>query len=761
MLSYTIVLLITVIIFFIVYTQIETIVADELSNSNVSLLRQVQQSIDNQITDIRTLSLEIALNNRLFSLMGIKGRENMKLNNNYDIFQILKDLSIYKTVNGNTEDFYIYLKNIDTVLSPTSACKQNTFLTILSQDYGINEEQWNKLVNVGTADFMPIYIKNKQRESVRDIVYVQPIPIRKSSEKLGAIVILLNEKRFETVITNISKNSSGNFLILNKNDEILAETDQHSLVSQAIKYENLNSDWGILWDTLNGNKVVVSYVTSGITGWKYVSIMNVDIYMEKVSFARRMIVVGVIACFLIGGLISYLFLKRNYNPINAIIQTLEKKLGIKVDNKYNEYNFIQETIQNTFDEKNVIDIRLRQQNMAMRSNFIARLITGKTPKNYSIDELLKNYDIHFSSSYFAVIILHIEDYSRLFSEEEIANNKEDLEKLSSTLSNVFEGLANQRNNGFMTEIDDMQVCLVNFNESEVNDAQRELLDLCLGMQKILEESFNIYLSISISNIHMHLDGIPQAYREALEAMEYRIVDDNKKIFSYGEISERNPNYYDFSKIAEQQIINSIKTGNSAEAKKALDEILNEYISNKSFSMRMIKYLLFDLINSILKAMVSISIESQNYFFNELNPLEKIQKCETLKEIKTQMASTIQCACDYVEKKKKSHNSVLKDSVVSFIENNYMDINLNVKMIADKFEMNPVYISRFAKEQLGDSLLDYINKCRLSKAKQMLKSGKLTANEIAKQAGYCNISTFIRVFKKYEGMTPGQFKKNGY
>lgn len=40
----------------------------------------------------------------------------------------------------------------------------------------------------------------------------------------------------------------------------------------------------------------------------------------------------------------------------------------------------------------------------------------------------------------------------------------------------------------------------------------------------------------------------------------------------------------------------------------------------------------------------------------------------------------------------------------------------------------------------------------------MRNGKLSAVEIAKQTGYCNIRAFIRVFKKYEGMTLGQYKK---
>lgn len=754
--SYAIVLTITIIIFFLVYTQIEGIVVGELSNSNVSLLRQVQQSMDNQISDMQRLSLEIALNKQVEGILEVTGE--LSQGNEYTIYEIVKDLSIYKTVNGFTDNFFIYLKNSNTVLSPNTSCRQDIFLMVLNKDYGLDRDQWEKMTSVKAPTFMPLYLKNSKQETVKDIVYIQPIPIRRSPEDMGDIVILLNADRFDNVITNISKNSEGKFFILNEDSVTLAETKQSSVVSQSIKYRDLKSDWGIFTKTLAGKNYAISYVTSGITGWKYVSVMDVGSYMKNVSYARRLIVYGVIACFLIGGLISYLFLKRNYNPINAIMQTLEKRLGIKVDNKYNEYRFIQETIQNAFDEINVADGKLKQQGDAMRASFVSRLMTGKISKSHSMDELLKSYEIQFLSNRFAVIVLTVEDYGRLSADLSEADKAKELRQINAILSSIFEELANRRNKGYMTEIDDMQACLVNFNGGE-GDAESELLELSLEMQKILEERFNIYLSMSISDIHLSPDGIPEAYREAMEAMEYRIVDDNKKIYNYREISRSNPDCCNIPKMTEQQLISSIKTGNTDEAKDVLDEIFKDYFSNKAVSMKIVKFLTFDLIDSVMKALADISTESRNYFFNELNPLEKIQKCETLKEIKAGITETVCNACEYVKRKKKSHNTELKDKVADFVGSNYADVNLNVKMIADKFEMNPVYISRFAKEQLGDSLLDYINKYRLEKAKQMMRGGNLAATEIAKRVGYCNMSTFIRVFKKYEGMTPGQYKKN--
>ena len=81
-------------------------------------------------------------------------------------------------------------------------------------------------------------------------------------------------------------------------------------------------------------------------------------------------------------------------------------------------------------------------------------------------------------------------------------------------------------------------------------------------------------------------------------------------------------------------------------------------------------------------------------------------------------------CDYIASRKESHNIELKNRLIEYISNNYQDINLSISTIAEEFEMNPAYLSRFFKEQTGDGILDCITKVRLSKAKQLLKDKRL-------------------------------------
>ena len=88
------------------------------------------------------------------------------------------------------------------------------------------------------------------------------------------------------------------------------------------------------------------------------------------------------------------------------------------------------------------------------------------------------------------------------------------------------------------------------------------------------------------------------------------------------------------------------------------------------------------------------------------------------------------------------------------------MELNVAFLSEHFGLSPYYLSKRFKDTFGESLIDFIHKLRLVEAKELIRSGNRTMADISEQVGYANIRTFNRVFKKYEGMTPMQYRQQG-
>ncbi len=99
---------------------------------------------------------------------------------------------------------------------------------------------------------------------------------------------------------------------------------------------------------------------------------------------------------------------------------------------------------------------------------------------------------------------------------------------------------------------------------------------------------------------------------------------------------------------------------------------------------------------------------------------------------------------------------LFNKVKSYITDNLKE-DLNLESIAHNFNLSPYYFSRSFKEVMGCNLTDYINTIRIKKAKELLIENKMSIKEIGYTVGYSDPNYFSKVFKKYEGYSPKEYK----
>ena len=86
-----------------------------------------------------------------------------------------------------------------------------------------------------------------------------------------------------------------------------------------------------------------------------------------------------------------------------------------------------------------------------------------------------------------------------------------------------------------------------------------------------------------------------------------------------------------------------------------------------------------------------------------------------------------------------------------------EINLNV--LAEEFHLNPQYISQLFKSEIGVNFLAYLTNIRMEKAKKLLLTTSLSIADVSEQSGYGDYRVFTKVFKKSEGITPSQYRRD--
>lgn len=111
--------------------------------------------------------------------------------------------------------------------------------------------------------------------------------------------------------------------------------------------------------------------------------------------------------------------------------------------------------------------------------------------------------------------------------------------------------------------------------------------------------------------------------------------------------------------------------------------------------------------------------------------------------------------DYAEEVKKSQTII--DKAKQYIQEHYKE-NITRNDVAASVFLTPEYFAKMFKAETGIVIKDYINQCRIDKAKDLLRNSNASVSMIASEVGFDNFSYFSTIFKKLTGTSPQLFRK---
>src|SRR5699024_6944702 len=111
-------------------------------------------------------------------------------------------------------------------------------------------------------------------------------------------------------------------------------------------------------------------------------------------------------------------------------------------------------------------------------------------------------------------------------------------------------------------------------------------------------------------------------------------------------------------------------------------------------------------------------------------------------------------------RRRSHSHTVKSvamKVREYVDAEYCSNALSLESVAAYVHKTPAYISRVFKNELGCNFSDYLTEKRMRLAAQLLAQPDGKVYRIAAQCGYADTSNFIRVFKRFYGVSPAEYR----
>lgn len=693
------------------------------------------------------------------------GVELINLEANYDyehIRKIFKTLLLIKGSNPLIEQAYLYLDSTGTLFSEDGGAVQ------LNHDP--KHQGLQHLLRSPKSTYWINTSSSNRNEGEEQTVLVYQLPID-MAEPFALLLITLNKDQVSQLVGTMSP-EGGSILVAEDGLPIAAaartesssymEDDLREAVSSRQLHQPGKSVEHFVYKRENV-KYFVSYRTFNRLGqtWTYITTVSLSTLTAPVVFVSRMMYIFSLGGLLTAIVVSLIASRKLYQPIRYLLNLLHiERRPASSEDGANEIELIAKRWQQLQLERSTLQERLQQHLPVMREGFLLQLLQGHF---YSLHELelqqrMEQFGWTVGRHEFAILVIQLSGLAKPSGKF----HEGDRQLISFAAANIVGEVGKKLfSQAEAINFQDLTVGLfLIYPEQKAGEQSRgELYQLAQQLINNLADILRMEVTVSVSRSVSSVNCIPTIFEDTRNVLRYRNMNGANQILDAAEYLQQGDTRLPYPFTLEQSLFQAIRAAREGEAIRLLEQFCNHLIhsSGKEFLFQQgVQQLLGNLQFGFLKAGYNpYAHHSAVNLYEELSLLKELQEVVAWFREKI-IQPFIREAVALSEAQDKKADPFV-DEVVHFMNSNYRDTNMSLELCADTHGISPLALSRAFKKGTGLNFIDYLTQIRLNKSKELLMNSNTKINEIAEQVGY-QTTYFNRIFKKHEGVTPGQYRE---
>ena len=137
---------------------------------------------------------------------------------------------------------------------------------------------------------------------------------------------------------------------------------------------------------------------------------------------------------------------------------------------------------------------------------------------------------------------------------------------------------------------------------------------------------------------------------------------------------------------------------------------------------------------------------------------KIEQLTSTESVQDLMVEMFKSYCRLVKKHSMKQYSAPVQKAIIYIDSD-LTANLTLSAIAQTQNVSASYLSWLFKQETGETITEHVNQKRIKKAMNLLETTNLQVQTIAQHCGILDVQYFSKVFKKYTGKTPKEYRES--
>ena len=476
----------------------------------------------------------------------------------------------------------------------------------------------------------------------------------------------------------------------------------------------------------NSRDVILMTPSSSHKKLAYIQKFQDNSYLNYIILASVVFILSAILIFIVAAVMS----TYTYAPIRKLLSML----NIETSPDDDETLLVSNEIMNMLSENDMLTRMAENRSKQLRSRMAGEIVSGfYTAPQEELEALKLTY-------------LNAECLLMLIQYEPSAPSK-GLDTTDNNIS-VYEIYE------FLSEDSDvLSVCsIVSENILYIAAIGEDTRQKMLGIIDDARQKFDVDLTVAVANPTNSISELQDMYMRLLSGlnskntMGYHDIINADDILSLKSIG----GYYPLT--LETEFSKFVSDGDNMRAANRLMSIFSYNSLDTAESFKEFKTSLSVTFKRLLQ---TLSIAENDIFYDvSMSDLLHAKDKETLLSHALHMTVLL---TEYVNENTQKNIDSLCSDIFAYINDNICyDISIND--IVDKFGISASHFSKLIKTNYNITFKKYLNETRMKKAKEILDKDKtIQINDVAEMVGFNSAVSFIRAFKRVEGISPGQYQ----
>lgn len=285
-----------------------------------------------------------------------------------------------------------------------------------------------------------------------------------------------------------------------------------------------------------------------------------------------------------------------------------------------------------------------------------------------------------------------------------------------------------------------------------------LRDALMAAAAQVEASLSIHLNIFVSQLHGNTQNVYDAYQEVFSmAVHYAFLPEPEQVMLLRDFKAGlTPQDIIQKQLLEERFFSLMSSHRYQEAEEGLVQLVRlrasaprTVTSLKQELIARLNFFAYQLLDT--SPMVQISCERL------MAQIDLIRGVKSMEKLEERIHSVLELFAGLWVSAQNGSNLSWAERLSDHVRKNYSDPALDAALLGRVFGLNPAYISHIFHKGTGVKLVDYIHMTRIQHIKLLLTHTGLDLKEIARRTGYYDSRAMSRVFTRYEGVTPTQYR----